>query len=185
MALTMNFVEKLTWSDSEYFWDRSFVRYCGQGSSLLWTPALRPYFLGSKATVSNITFVIIASSNQENWRPVHIAVTELNWRLSVKLSSVKFISFCRRDVLRSYRYTNMQLHEKSLWKGTIRSHAISHIEELFRGRKLLHNHMIKWKEVDILWIETVPCAICSSCSCKNNVRFLVVVLKLLQMNIWC
>ena len=22
---------------------RSFVRYCGQGSSLLWTPALRPY----------------------------------------------------------------------------------------------------------------------------------------------
>ena len=22
--------------------DRSFVRYCGQGSSLLWTPALRP-----------------------------------------------------------------------------------------------------------------------------------------------
>ena len=22
---------------------RSFVRYCGQGSNLLWTPALRPY----------------------------------------------------------------------------------------------------------------------------------------------
>ena len=25
---------------------RSFVRYCGQGSSLLWIPALRPFYVG-------------------------------------------------------------------------------------------------------------------------------------------
>jgi len=43
VIVTLNIGVKQTISITKHYMIvRSFVRYCGQGSSLLWTPALRP-----------------------------------------------------------------------------------------------------------------------------------------------